>query len=355
MLFLAEKDSCQWILSLICSDLEDKSGACHRSLQILNILKSDGWQLQILDPPNSLANRWHTFNYGVNSVFRHGPLQPFSLSSLRSQGHVAYWVSDLHHRFPLLHGVVLEGTGFGALLCLAEWRRRGVFTVVVPANIESLAPQSGSWTHQSPDVARRFSYERRWWEMADSIFAISLEEVWWLKLHGIDAEHLPYYPTPEREHQLMIIRQQRSPDARLGCLWLADFRNPANRIGAHLTLDWLNTCASPPDRLVVAGRGCDWVQEILPTGLFTNMSFLGEVSDTQLNQLYRNCTAQLIVHPATSGMLTRVIDAAIAGIPVLGNLMALKSYAMCFDSKRSVMPPMFPEHSVARFLAVMQP
>jgi hypothetical protein len=52
--------------------------------------------------------------------------------------------------------------------------------------------------------------------------------------------------------------------------------------------------------------------------------FLGEVSDQQLDQLYRSCTAQLIVHPATSGALTRICDAAIAGIPIVGNSMARK-------------------------------
>ena len=325
MLLLATKDTRQWLVSLICSDPAEASGACHRSLQLAHLLESDGWHLETLDPPSPPANRWHTLWLGAAAALHHGPLQPFGTDSLRSQGHGAHQVEQLHRRFPMLNGVIQEGTGYGSLSAVAEWHRRDVRTVLVPANIEALAPNTGSWTHHSPDVAKRFAHERRWWAMADAIFTISLEEAWWLQLHGIDAEWLPYYPAPERERQLLAICENRQPDPQVGWLWLADFRNPANRAGAELTLRWLQTCPDPPQQLLVAGRGCSWLINTHGSLIPGRVHFLGEVSDQQLDQLYRSCTAQLIVHPATSGVLTRVCDAVIAGIPIAGNSMARKS------------------------------
>lgn len=358
MLLLAAKDTHQWLVSLICSDPAQASGACHRSLQLNHLLESDGWHLEALDPPLPPSHRWHTLRLGATAALHHGPLQPFGADSLRSQGHSAYLVEELHRRFPKLKGVIQEGTGYGSLAAVAEWRQRGVRTLLVPANIEALAPNNGSWTHRSPDVAKRFAHERRWWAMADAIFTISIEEAWWLQLQGIDAEWLPYYPAPEREQQLLAIRETRQPDPQVGWLWLADFRNPANRAGAELTLRWLQACPDPPQQLVVAGRGCSWLQDTYGSLIPSYARLLGEVSNQQLDQLYRSCHAQLIVHPATSGMLTRVVDAALAGIPVVGNSMALKSYWLCFSDEISERPvatrpvrPIWSADSLIRILA----
>ena len=350
MLLLATKDTRKWLVSLICSDPAQASGACHRSLQLVHLLESDGWLLEPLDPPLPPANRLQTLRLGAAAALRHGPLQPFGADSLRSQGHCVHLVAELHRRFPMLMGVIQEGTGYGSLSAVAEWHRRRVRTVLVPANIEALAPNTGSWTHHSPDVAQRFAHERRWWAMADAIFTISIEEAWWLQMHGISAEHLPYFPSSEREQELRCIAGERQPDAEVGWFWLADFRNPANRAGVPLTVQWLDQCLQLPNHLLIAGRGSDWMQQNYSLQLPPYAHLLGEVSEGQLQQIYRHCTAQLIVHPATSGMLTRVVDAALAGIPIVGNSMALKSCAGFFADGQVVAPPSKPLEEEACFL-----
>jgi hypothetical protein len=350
MLFIAQKDARQWLVSLICSDPLQASGACHRSLQLMEILECDGWRLQPIDPPSAPTSRLSTIKHSLRSIVCHGPLLPIGRDSWRSQGHVAHSVHDLHRRFPALRGVIQEGTGFGGLAALAEWHRRGVCTVVVPANIEALAPNHDSWTHRGQDVTQRFANERRWWAVADAIFTISIEEAWWLQLHGIAAEHLPYFPATERAKALTRIASERQPDAEVGWLWLADFRNPANRTGVFMTLQWLKDCIQPPEYLVIAGRGCDWLNSNYGSQLPPYARLLGEVSDVNLQQIYRRCTAQLIVHPATSGMLTRVVDAALAGIPIVGNSMALKSYAAYFADGKVASIPRKPLDEETRFL-----
>ena len=306
--------------------------------------------MEPLQTPKAPTSPRATLAYASAAVARHGPLRPLGRNSLRSQGHAASWVDALHRRFPRLIGVIQEGTGYGSLSAVAEWRRHGVKTVLVPANIESLAPNIGSWTHQGLDVSQRFAHERRWWAMADAIFTISIEETWWLQLHGIAAEWLPYYPAPEREQQLLAIRQQRQPDPAVGWLWLADFRNPPNQAGVALTLDFLQSCSKLPPVIQIAGRGMTWLEKNYGQQLPEVVRLLGEATEAQLNQLYRGCTAQLIVHPATSGVLTRVVDAALAQIPIVGNSMALKSYASCFSDQSVVSFPYRSGQAEAAFI-----
>jgi hypothetical protein len=57
MLLLATQASRQWLVSLICSDPSQASGGCHRSLQLIHLLESDGWHLEPIDPPLPPANR----------------------------------------------------------------------------------------------------------------------------------------------------------------------------------------------------------------------------------------------------------------------------------------------------------
>ena len=350
MLILAIKDSRQWLMSLVCSDPAKASGACHRSLQLIHLLQSDGWQLEQIDPPLLPQNSWRTLRLGATAALRHGPMQPFGVASLRSQGHCDHQVAELHRRFPSLNGVIQEGTGYGSLSAVAEWCRLGVRTVLVPANIESLAPNTDSWTHRNLDISQRFDNERRWWAMVDKVFTISIEEAWWLQLHGIGAEHLPYYPPPQRAQLLRSIRDQRKPDQAVGWLWVADFRNPANQVGALLTFKWLADCQSPPRQVLIVGRDFEWLKDTYADQVPLITRLLGEVSDSELDQLCKTCTAQLVVHPATSGMLTRVVDAAVAGIPVVGNTMALKSYAYCFATQGVVTEPHRSREAEALFL-----
>lgn len=46
--FLATKLDKKWLVSLICNDISQATGACHRSLQLLHLLECDGWHLQVI-------------------------------------------------------------------------------------------------------------------------------------------------------------------------------------------------------------------------------------------------------------------------------------------------------------------
>lgn len=365
MNYLASKDGLpvplRFIVSLICRDHEKASGGCNRSRQLLEILRGGGWRLEPIEYPPLPVSRLATLRAGLAAVWKYGPLQPFGVESLRAQGLGALRVEHFHGRYRDLQGVILEGTGYGALASVAAWKACGLRTVLVPANIESLAPNSGSWTHRGLDVTNRFAHERRWWGLADAIFTISVEEAWWLKLHGIEAQHLPYFPAPGHRERLERIRRGRLPNRETGLLWLADFRNPANLSGIRPALRWLAKHTPRGMPVLVVGRGTEFLQRDLFRDLPQPLRILGEKSEDELEQLQCRCLAQMIVHPATSGMLTRVVDAAVAGIPIVGNAMALKSYRHFFAgtqpqpdgpfSPRVLSAPERPDQEAQAFLA----
>jgi hypothetical protein len=364
MLMLANKKERQWLVFVICQDPANSSGACHRSRQLLEILEVAGWNLQPVADPTPPPSRWATLGAGLDAASRHGPLLPFGIESLRSQGHGGLAVAELLKRYPSLEGVIIEGTGYGALASVAIWKAHGRRTVMVPANIESLAPNTGTWTHRRRDVARRFADERPWWAMADAIFTISPEESWWLQLHGITAEPLPYHPPSDVRRRLEAIRQNRQPDTEFGYLWLADFRNPANQEGLSRMLEVLREYGAPPHPIQVVGIGSDKLRERFDLGQNQSIHIRGEVSDMELQRCHELCLAQLIVHPPSSGMLTRVVDAAFAGIPIVGNSMALKSYQHLFMDNlliegswptypRAIGAPQRPRQAEASLHAVM--
>lgn len=351
MLFIASKDSDSWIVSLVCQDLSKATGGCNRSLQIYEIFIRNGW---ILKPINHSIYQssvpLKTVFKAFTSISRDGPFLPFSVDSIRAQGRSNYMVRALLDDYPSVKGVVMEGTGYGVLSSLPEWKLAGKKIILVPHNIESLAANLDVWTHKNLSIAQRFQYEQKWLAIADAIFTISIEEAWWLELHGLRSSFLPYYPPVKRKSMLETVRKNRTPDNNIGWLYISDFNNPPNRLGAQLMLDWLKTVPNPPNSLTIAGRGCDWFSSRYASSLPNYCTFVGEISDEKLFSLYCRCTAQLIIHPPTSGMLTRVIDAALAGIPVVGNLMALKSYSFLFSYSNPPILPQYPASSVQQFL-----
>lgn len=351
MYFLASKGSSSWILSLVCNDLSKASGGCNRSLQIYEILAGNGWLLKpVKHDKFESSSPAKTVLGALKSISRHGAYSPFCVDSIRAQGRNYCIVQGFLEAFPNVIGIIMEGTGYGALSSLGEWKRAGKKIVLVPHNIESLATNLDAWTHKGIPVAQRFRHEQKWLAIADLIFTISVEESWWLGLHEINSLYLPYYPPGQRRSVLESVRMRRKPDDSTGWLYVADFNNPPNRLGARLALDWLSTIPNPPRSLLVAGRGCDWFASKYASILPAYCTVIGEVSDEVLADLYSRCAAQLIVHPPTSGMLTRVIDAALAGIPVVGNDMALKGYSLLFDRPGCPAKPSYPDSYVQRFL-----
>ncbi len=325
MLFHCSKPNSSWILELICADLSLSSGACHRSLQIKTLLEQGGYAVEPIKAPKR-PGRWKLALSGMKAGCADGFHKPVGLASIRTAGSRRSLLKALHRLYPKIKGFIFEGTGFGALTGLGWCRRHGLRSILIPANIESLAIYPDVWTHEGLSVAQRFRHEEPWLRLADAIYTISIEEAWWLELHGIPAHHLPYYPCGQQLRTLERLRKERQPDVSFGYLMLADFHNAANLRGPSLLAEWLANGLVVNSPIHVVGRGIEQARHLFETADSHPFIFEGECSDLELASFQKRCMALLLYHPATSGMLTRVVDAAIANIPIIANWMALKSY-----------------------------
>ena len=189
--------------------------------------------------------------------------------------------------------------------------------IALPHNIESLV---SNYTSES------FDKEMNVLRQCDAVFAISKEESWLLRLLGINAHYLPYYPPKGAEEFLKSIRakrETRSLNEVRKYLLLGSATNIPTRQGMQTLIDQIPS--DPEYEFYVAGYGTESLE---CTG--RNVIFLGPLSNQKLEELLVDIDALLIYQPPTTGSLTRIPEMLIAGIPIFANMDAARNF---FDVK----------------------
>jgi hypothetical protein len=305
-----------------------ENGGSNRSTQIFELLVAAGFTLRRC-VSEMQSSRFRVALSGLQSWARYGGYRPLCLESLRVAGRTRRVFENALEVAGKIDAVLIEGTGFGVLSIIPWLKNQGYAVFLAPANIEALVPYVSSWTHRNSTPIERFTEELRWMRHADHVFTVSPEEAWLLSINGIRASVLPYYPPSEVLKRLLLVKSKREPDENVGYLYLADFNNAPNRIGLRALLgEWRNLSTGT---LTIAGRGIELVKNELQNSDPGRVRVAGSISSNDLDSLRQRCTSMVIIHPATSGMLTRVIECNISGIPIVGNLMALKSYMHLFS------------------------
>jgi len=201
----------------------------------------------------------------------------------------------------------------------------GIKVIGLPHNLESLvAGQKSDFTGKMAPYW--FEEELQSLRQCDSIFTISREEQYLLKLFGLKAEFLPYYPTSEVTEFLLKIRQRRETEKKEKIVLLLGtagnkptFDGMLNRINffhKHLKNKGL--------KLIVAG----YLTENLATHLpGKDQIFLeGTVSNEKLSELMSTCSFCWIHQNISTGSLTKIPELMIAGVPVLLNSDAARNF-----------------------------
>jgi len=201
----------------------------------------------------------------------------------------------------------------------------GIKVIGLPHNLESLvAGQKSDFTGKMAPYW--FEEELQSLRQCDSIFTISREEQYLLKLFGLKAEFLPYYPTLEVTEFLLKIRQRRETEKKEKIVLLLGtagnkptFDGMLNRINffhKHLKNKGL--------KLIVAG----YLTENLATHLpGKDQIFLeGTVSNEKLSELMSTCSFCWIHQNISTGSLTKIPELMIAGVPVLLNSDAARNF-----------------------------
>lgn len=158
----------------------------------------------------------------------------------------------------------------------------------------------------------------------DVVFTISKEETWLLRLLGLNAHYLPYYPPQVVESFLLSIRQEREPrvskSSKVFAL-LGSATNVPTRSGMQALVDFAAT-RDLPFKLIVAGYGTESLKPVSNPQIV----FQGTLSNEDLEKLLIGIDGIVIYQPPTTGALTRIPEMLLAGIPVFANFDASRNY-----------------------------
>lgn len=306
--------------------LPNGHGGEKRTYQILFELQNKGYVCQEVNFSKSkrlsLGSLWAT---GILL------LQVYGLAHWRSlKSFLKFWLNTAYQYNQLVASFrdsdaeffLWESVRLERYLLFYLARKYGKKVIACPHNVESLVPlQQSSLFRLSKKQA--FDWEINILKECEQVYAISHEETWLLNLWGVKAEYYLYAPVGEILSQMQTLRIQRDcTNDKIAYLLLGTAINEPTRWGMQHIIDlWTNHTIPYP--LHVGGYGTEKLsipkeeQQIL---------FLGEMTDDQLQNEQIHAKALLIYQPPTTGALTRISEALVAGIPVIANDAAARSY-----------------------------
>lgn len=294
-------------------------GGSKRSVQIRTVLADNGiaWAEDLYATPKSVPVgkliQW-AFR-AIGFLRKHYPLRIKSISEYyKLIKYYALRIPVVYDKYKNQEVVFLwENTTDQNMLYLM--RATGNKVIGLPHNIESLVV-NGTTDALSAEVENL--------KLCDAVFAISKEETWLLRLFGVKAEYFPYYPVADSISFLMSIRKKREerqmmPNKRFFLLGSAT--NRPTKTGMQALLDYFGT-VSLPFQLYVAGYGTESL--LMPDT--TNIIFQGSISNEVLYNDLCEIDAVLVYQPPSTGVLTRIIEMLVAGIPVFVNFDGARNY-----------------------------
>ena len=307
------------VVSLSCNPMAHGHGGQRRSLQILQILQQiqkDVTSVPIkINHDKGIIGKCTRYLRGWNRSRRIFGFPRWSASN--------NWCGA--HELPIdgqTPGIwVIENTQWPN--AIIEAKNHGWRVIAIPQNLESLnrAREQGLSPEKS---ARKFADEVAALAQADAIFCICREEQYLLNCVGIKSGYLPYFPPNETIVSLESVRQCRNIVPKQFLLMLVNVHNAANRNGVISFFSSINDNVLldlPP--IVLAGFGTEMLAAKLDPG---KVRVVGTLDDSSTKDYQSRAIAILVHQEYGTGCLTKICDFLIAGIPVLANELAARSY-----------------------------
>ncbi len=300
-----------------------KHGGVHRSSQIRDVLRSTGFPFLEVHPFDYEPSKVKRFLAALRFISRYG--YPFSWRpwSFRYLG--TYYSAYRRRLAPIQEEATYLWETTSDLLGFIAAREKGFRIIAMPQNLESLIG-AGPIAVRGP-VLDCLAHEVRYFKECAQVFCISREEQWLLRNLGISADYLPYYPTGDHCQRLLAIRDKRTnhPPKRANYLILGSANYRPSRVGMERLLDHLASLPSfGATAYHVAGNGTEVLQERVRR--WPNVVVHGFVPSDRLAVLMAEVSAVLVYQEAAAGALTRIGDMLVAGVPVIGNTIACRSY-----------------------------
>lgn len=187
---------------------------------------------------------------------------------------------------------------------------RGQNFVAYPHNVEFLVPRPPHPYFSGPEA--EYIIERLIYKSARRTYAISHFDAAVIRsLGGFNVTTLSYTPVGIFKEQLQLIKSKRQRTRKSGGLIVGTTTNPPTREGIKEVLRLVGK-----DRLGVQFKLAGYGTEIFFDCAPACVEVLGSVTQEQMRDLMCRCEFLLIKQPQTSGMITRLVEAEIASIPV---------------------------------------
>lgn len=308
----------------------DGNGGHRRTAQIDELVRLAGFAVKDVKPLPS--TRLERYQLGIRFLLRNS----FPISSVRTAavcGH-EYLNHKTNFEQHLGKKVILweKTVTFTTVHAAKEF---GFKVIALPHNIESLVPgQSDPYTHKP--LPESLENELQHLAKADAIFCISREEQWLLKLRGIDADFLPYYPAKPILEELLKVRELRQDSQKKRFLILGSANNSPTYQGMLQQIEWLSQINDKDEFEVDIAGYC--TELLAPHCNHPKFNLIGAVDAQKLHYLMLNAKAVLVHQQAGAGALTRIPEMLIAGIPIIANSNACRSAydypgIYCYDNQ----------------------
>lgn len=191
-------------------------------------------------------------------------------------------------------------------------------------NIESLVPL------QSQQEAKEtlFQLELAYLKKCDAIIVISREDE--LLLNNFDIKntfYFPYWPSKKVINRLLKIRERRKETTKEKLLLLGSMGNYPTREGAITIGNFFiaeKETISKENELIIAGFDAGSLNTTFKNN--DTVELRESISNEALDDLLSTVKACICYQHQGTGALTKIPESLIAGVPILGNSVALRNY-----------------------------
>lgn len=310
-------------------------GGNRRTAQIIELIHDAGFSIREVEPVKS--SRLSRYLAGTYLISKHS----FKIfPSYKAIGVCGYHYLNYQHSIRQHEdGNLLIWETTNNFVAPYAAKDAGLLVLALPHNLESLViSQTDPFTRET--LPASFENEIKHLAMADNVFCISREEQWLLKIRGVNADFLPYYPPRKIFSNLLKIREKRCDSPKQRFLILGTAFNPPTMVGMLEQLRILEQLRHELDFEVdIAGYGTEKLREHCPDDSF---NILGAIDSEKLDTLLIHAQAILVHQRAGVGALTRIPEMLIAGVPVVANSNACRSAfnypgVYCYDSKAELL------------------
>ncbi|NVN98367.1 MAG: glycosyltransferase [Geobacteraceae bacterium] len=198
--------------------------------------------------------------------------------------------------------------------------KQGIPVIAHCHNIETLSRGQVSSNYQ----LELLRYELGLLTQCRGVVTISSEEAFLLRNLGITTGFLPYHPPEPIKQQLLHIRKLRIDTPKRDFLLLGSAGNVPTRKGMmQLLAAWERMGWASGERLIVAGYGTEVLRE---AASIPGVDFCGDINDDTLAGLLIRIRSGIVYQEEGAGALTRIGEYLLAGVPVVVNNHAARSW-----------------------------